>query len=40
MAIAEPHLPTAMAARTVACDAAMRVTADMIQVFGGYGISK
>jgi len=35
-----PHLPTAMAARTMASDMAMRVTADMVQVFGGYGISK
>ena len=38
--IGQPSLPTAMAARTVACDAAMRVTSDMVQVFGGYGISK
>ncbi len=36
----QPHLPTAMAARTVASDMAVRVTADMAQVFGGYGISK
>ncbi len=36
----KPHLPTAMAARTVASDMAMQVTADMVQVFGGYGISK
>ncbi len=36
----KPHLPTAMAARTFASDMAMQVTADMIQVFGGYGISK
>lgn len=36
----QPHLPTAMAARTMASDMAMRVTADMVQVFGGYGISK
>ncbi|MBI5287812.1 MAG: acyl-CoA dehydrogenase family protein [Chloroflexi bacterium] len=35
-----PHLPTAMAARTMASDMAMRVTAEMVQVFGGYGISK
>ena len=36
----KPHLPTAMAARTFASDMAMQVTADMVQVFGGYGISK
>jgi len=36
----KPHLPTAMAARTVASDMAVQVTADMVQVFGGYGISK
>ena len=36
----QPHLPTAMAARTLASDMAMEVTADMVQVFGGYGISK
>ncbi len=36
----QPHLPTAMAARTVASDMAMQVTADMVQIFGGYGISK
>ncbi len=36
----KPHLPTAMAARTFASDMAMEVTADMVQVFGGYGISK
>jgi alkylation response protein AidB-like acyl-CoA dehydrogenase len=36
----KPHLPTAMAARTLASDMAMQVTADMVQVFGGYGISK
>ncbi len=29
-----------MAARTVASDMAMAVTADMVQIFGGYGISK
>ena len=40
IATGRPHLPTAMAARTVASDMAMRVTADMVQVFGGYGISK
>jgi alkylation response protein AidB-like acyl-CoA dehydrogenase len=40
LATGKPHLPTAMAARTVASDMAIRVTADMIQVFGGYGISK
>jgi len=40
MSTGQPHLPTAMAARTVASDMAMRVTADMIQIFGGYGISK
>ena len=33
-------LPTAMAARTFASDMAMQVTDDMVQVFGGYGISK
>lgn len=36
----QPHLPTAMAARTVASDMAVQVTADMVQIFGGYGISK
>lgn len=35
-----PHLPTAIAARTLASDMAMQVTAEMVQVFGGYGISK
>jgi alkylation response protein AidB-like acyl-CoA dehydrogenase len=40
IATGKPHLPTAMAARTIASDMAIRVTADMIQVFGGYGISK
>jgi alkylation response protein AidB-like acyl-CoA dehydrogenase len=40
MSIGDPHLPTAMAARTLASDMAMQVTADMVQVFGGYGISK
>ena len=40
IATGRPHLPTAMAARTVASDMAMRVTADMVQVFGGYGISR
>lgn len=40
IATGKPHLPTAMAARTMASDMAMRVTADMVQVFGGYGISK
>ncbi len=35
-----PHLPTAMAARTMATDMAIQVTSDMVQVFGGYGISK
>jgi alkylation response protein AidB-like acyl-CoA dehydrogenase len=40
IASGNPHLPTAMAARTVASDMAMRVTADMVQVFGGYGISR
>jgi alkylation response protein AidB-like acyl-CoA dehydrogenase len=38
--VGTPHLPTAMAARTMASDMAMQVTADMIQIFGGYGISK
>ncbi len=36
----KPHLPTAMAARTMASDMAMKVTADMVQIFGGYGISR
>ncbi len=36
----KPHLPTAMAARTMASDMAVRVTSEMVQVFGGYGISK
>ncbi len=36
----QPHMPTAMAARTMASDMAMKVTADMVQIFGGYGISK
>jgi alkylation response protein AidB-like acyl-CoA dehydrogenase len=40
IASGKPHLPTAMAARTLASDMAMRVTADMVQIFGGYGISK
>ncbi|OGO51932.1 MAG: hypothetical protein A2148_04605 [Chloroflexi bacterium RBG_16_68_14] len=40
ISIGQPHLPTAMAARTVASDMAMQVTADMVQIFGGYGISK
>jgi alkylation response protein AidB-like acyl-CoA dehydrogenase len=40
MSTGKPHLPTAMAARTFASDMAMQVTADMVQVFGGYGISK
>jgi alkylation response protein AidB-like acyl-CoA dehydrogenase len=35
-----PSLPTAMAARTMATDMAIQVTSDMVQVFGGYGISK
>jgi hypothetical protein len=39
-AIGQPHLPTAMAARTMATDMAMQVTADMVQIFGGYGISR
>lgn len=39
-AIGQPHLPTAMAARTMASDMAIRVTADMVQIFGGYGISR
>jgi alkylation response protein AidB-like acyl-CoA dehydrogenase len=34
------HLPTAMAARTFATDMAMDVTRDMVQVMGGYGISR
>ncbi len=40
IATGRPHMPTAMAARTVASDMAMAVTADMVQIFGGYGISK
>lgn len=40
IATGRPDLPTAMAARTMASDMAMRVTADMVQVFGGYGISR
>ena len=40
VSIGKPHVPTAMAARTVASDMAMQVTADMVQIFGGYGISK
>jgi alkylation response protein AidB-like acyl-CoA dehydrogenase len=40
ISIGQPHLPTAMAARTLASDMAMQVTADMVQIFGGYGISK
>lgn len=40
IAVGRPHMPTAMAARTMASDMAMAVTADMVQVFGGYGISK
>ena len=38
--IGQPSIPTAMAARTLASDMAMQVTADMVQIFGGYGISK
>jgi alkylation response protein AidB-like acyl-CoA dehydrogenase len=34
------HLPTAMAARTLASDACMEITRDMVQVMGGYGISR
>lgn len=40
VSIGKPHMPTAMAARTVASDMAVKVTADMVQVFGGYGISR
>jgi len=40
LSIGQPHMPTAMAARTLASDMALQVTADMVQVFGGYGISK
>ena len=32
-----PDLRLAMAARTVASEMAMRVTNEMVQVFGGYG---
>lgn len=35
-----PDLRLAMAARTVASEMAMRVTNEMVQVFGGYGISR
>ncbi|MDE3097375.1 MAG: acyl-CoA dehydrogenase family protein [Chloroflexota bacterium] len=40
IASGQPHLPTAMAARTIASDMAVQVTSDMVQIFGGYGISK
>ena len=40
LSIGQPHMPTAMAARTLASDMALQVTADMVQIFGGYGISK
>ena len=40
LSVGKPHLPTAIAARTMASDTAMQVTADMVQIFGGYGISK
>ncbi len=40
ISIGQPHIPTAMAARTLASDMAVQVTADMVQIFGGYGISK
>ncbi len=40
LSIEQPNLPLAMAARTFASDMAMKVTAEMVQVFGGYGISK
>jgi len=40
MSTGTPHMPTAMAARTMASDMAVQVTSDMVQVFGGYGISK
>lgn len=40
LSIDKPHLPTAMAGRTFASDMALQVTADMVQIFGGYGISK
>ena len=33
-------LPTAMAARTLATDGCMDVTRDMVQIMGGYGISR
>lgn len=35
-----PDLRLAMAARTVASEMAMRVTNEMVQIFGGYGISR
>lgn len=35
-----PDLRLAMAARTVASEMAIRVTNDMVQIFGGYGISR
>lgn len=35
-----PDLATAMAARTFASDGCMEVTRDMVQVMGGYGISR
>jgi alkylation response protein AidB-like acyl-CoA dehydrogenase len=35
-----PSLPTAMAARTLASDGCMEVTREMVQVMGGYGISR
>lgn len=35
-----PDLRVAFAARSMACNMAMRVTAEMVQVLGGYGISK
>jgi alkylation response protein AidB-like acyl-CoA dehydrogenase len=34
------HLPTAMAARTFASDGCVDITREMIQVMGGYGISR
>ena len=36
----QASLPTAMAARTFASDACMDITRDMVQVMGGYGISR
>lgn len=40
IASGRPDMPTAMAARTLATDGCMEVTRDMVQVMGGYGISR